>query len=101
MSARHRKPKLPENRDDGRVPVMCGEYCIERADPARIRHLLKAGNVTPVKLHHGEKIIRLNVRVMTDDTRLPERRGNPQKDITRAETDYNVVNVWSFKRRAA
>jgi hypothetical protein len=84
-------------RLDGRIPVFSGPRCLEFADEARVRQLLRAPNIEAVRRRKDRAIVEIHVREFGDDTGLPSREGNAQVLVHRAETDENPRRVWCLK----
>jgi hypothetical protein len=82
-----------------RVPVFAGLHCIELAGPARVHSLAQGRNAKLVRRHKDGKLIEIQLLEHGNDIQRAGRRGNPQKDVTSAESETNPRGVWTFKHQ--
>jgi hypothetical protein len=80
------------------VPVFSEYGLVEMADPVRVRQLLKAPNAEAVVRHKDGRLMRFQLHTYGDDYAVRSHHGNPQNNVTNAETDTNPRNVWAYKR---
>ena len=81
------------------IPVFSEYGQIEMADSARVRQLGRAPNAQFVRRRKDGRLMRIMLYTHGDDFARRARHGNPQKDVTTAETDFNPPHVWTFKKR--
>jgi hypothetical protein len=79
--------------------VLVGQRLIEFAAPERVRQLFLAPNARAVRRRKGT-LVKIQLAVLGDDSRVRRREGNPQKLVHQAETDQNVNRCWTFKKLA-
>lgn len=75
---------------DGRV--------IELADPSRVRQLAAAENATVVRRRRDNRVERIHLLGVSDDSRLVKHRGNPRRYSHDHETVANPPRVWTIRR---
>jgi len=69
------------------------------ADAGRVRQLETAANADFVVERRTGKLLRIVLSSLGEDYGRRGRAGNPQKDVYRAESADNPLNVWAFKRQ--
>jgi hypothetical protein len=67
----------------------------EWAEGKRIDELIRARNAEPQ--HRRGQLVSFLIHDYGSDFNHAPRHGNPQKDVTQAETDENPPKVWAFK----
>jgi len=100
MNRRERRKLARILNDDPetRVPVMCGEACLELAGPERLRYLLKARNVRAVTRHRDHKVVELQVSEHGNDTMRKSTGGNASTYSHDNETETNPQGCWTLRR---
>ena len=80
------------------IPVFSEYGKIEMADCARVRQLGRAPNAQFVRRRKDGRLMRIMLYTHGDDFAMRSHHGNPQQDVTTAETDSNPPHVWTFKK---
>ena len=86
---------LPNNCD--RIPIMCGFFCIELADPSRVKRILQAPNAKAVRRHKDHQVVEIQLREAGDDAKKRFKTGNPLSYSSDRATEDNPQNVWALK----
>jgi hypothetical protein len=100
---RRKLARILNDDPDTQVPVFCDRVCLERVGPERLRYLLKAKNIEPVRRHRDNKIVELQVRPFSykDGEGLPSQGGNASTESHHRENATNPPRCWTFRRRKA
>ncbi len=98
---RRKLAKVLNDNPETRVPVMCGEACLELAGPERLRYLLKAPNVRAVTRRGDRKVVELQVRDCGGEPNVPSSGGNASTESHDHETPTNPPRCWTLRRRKA
>jgi hypothetical protein len=82
--------------------VFSGPKCIELADPSRVRVLLKAPNVTPVRRRKDRCIVELQISAGSDDAALKASQRNPRRHshnhaVDKPDWTGNPERVWTLR----
>lgn len=80
------------------IPVFSEYGKVEMADSARVRQLRNAPNAQFVHRRKDGRLMRVMLFTHGDDFAVRPHRGNPQSDVTTAESDSNPPHVWAFKK---
>jgi hypothetical protein len=101
MNRKDRRKLAIMRSDDSetRVPVMCGEACLELAGPERLRYLLKAPNVEVIRRHRDHKIVELQVHDFGIEANEPSTGGNASTESHDHENLQNPPRCWMLRRR--
>jgi len=85
---------------DSRIPVFGPDNrAIALIAPTELRWYEAAGNAKVVKDRDG-KVVRVNLKHLSDDSTLVVHRGNPRRYSHDHETEANPPRVWTIRRLA-